>query len=38
MVLARENSLLGYENKLLEIISRIESFSLNLSILLIIQF
>ena len=30
--------LLGYGNELLEIVSRIESFSLNLSVLLMIQF
>ena len=38
MVLARGNRLLGYGNELFEIVLRIESFSLNLSVLLIIQF
>ena len=38
MVLARGKSFLGYGNELLEIVLRIESFSLNLSVLLIIQF
>ena len=37
MVLARENRLLGNGNELLDIVSRIEIFSLNLSVLLIIQ-
>ena len=32
-----ENRLLGCENELLEIVSRIESFSLNQSVLLTIQ-